>query len=292
LRSLAKALSTFALSLPLLAQAGADPSPDPQLALLRAAVEEGKTDLAIEAGEKAVKRAPESAEAWLWLGRAYGDQARKASIFRQMSLAKKCKAAWEKSLSLDPKGVPVRMDLLRFHLLAPGIAGGDKDEARRLAADIGRLEPARGHVAAGMIADFDKAPEKAEAAYRKAFELDAAAGFRPLASFLLRTERYPEAEAVCRKLLETSPDEAVAHFLLGRVAQLSGTQLEKGLASFDRFLELAREGRPSRADGLWRKGQLLEKLGRKPEAVAALREALRSEPEHKGAREDIKRLGG
>src|SRR5262245_60916100 len=47
--------------------------------------------------EKAAKLAPQQSEVQLWLGRAYGRSAQQASVFSQMGLAKKAKAAYEKA---------------------------------------------------------------------------------------------------------------------------------------------------------------------------------------------------
>jgi tetratricopeptide (TPR) repeat protein len=67
--------------------------------------------------------------------------------------------------------------------------------------------------------------------------------------------------------------------------------MEKGLALFDRFLSLdAPKDGPTHADARWRKGLLLEKLGRAPAAIAEYREALRTDPRHRGAKRELERL--
>src|SRR5205085_12677284 len=42
----------------------------------------------------------------------------------------------------------------------------------------------------------------------------------------------------------------------------------------------------------WRLGQVLEKMGKKPEAIAEFQAAVQLEPEFKPAQEDLKRLKG
>jgi tetratricopeptide (TPR) repeat protein len=157
---------------------------------VKEALKAEKWDAAIEAGEKAVKAAPESSEAHLWLGRSYGQKAIKASIFFQMGLARKCKAEFEKAVALDPKNVDARYDLVSFHVNAPGIAGGSLDKAREQAAEIARLDPVRGHIAAGAVFSSEK--------------------------------KWPEAEVEYRRALDLKPDSANLHWRLGRLFEKQG----------------------------------------------------------------------
>jgi tetratricopeptide (TPR) repeat protein len=173
---------------------------------VKEALKAEKWDAAVEAGEKAVKELPESSEAHLWLGRSYGQKAIKASIFSQIGLARKCKAEFERAVALDPKSVDARYDLLSFHVNAPGIAGGSFDRAREESAAIARLDPVRGHIAAGLIFSKEK--------------------------------KWPEAEAEYRKALDLKPDSANLHWRLGRLFEKQG---RKGDAKAEWLKALALE---------------------------------------------------
>ncbi|GAB5380530.1 MAG: hypothetical protein Alis3KO_26700 [Aliiglaciecola sp.] len=52
------------------------------------------------------------------------------SIFSALSYAKKSLKSFEKAVELEPENIQYRMGLMQFHLSAPGIAGGDEDEAK------------------------------------------------------------------------------------------------------------------------------------------------------------------
>jgi tetratricopeptide (TPR) repeat protein len=160
------------------------------LAPVKEALKAEQWDLAVGAGEKVVKELPDSSEAHLWLGRAYGQKAQRASIFSQMGLAKKCKAEFEKAVELDPKSVDARYDLVTYHVNAPGIAGGSFEKARLQAAEIARLDPIRGHIAAALI--------------------------------FAKEKKWPEAEAEYRKALDLKPDSANLHWRLGRLFERQG----------------------------------------------------------------------
>ena len=197
-----------------------DAAPSP-FAPVKEAFKAQNWDAAVEAALKAVKELPDSSEAHLWLGRAYGQKAIKASIFSQMGLAKKCKAEFEKAVALDPKSTDARVDLIQYYANAPGIAGGGMDKARVEVKVLDGLDPARGALMSGYILSREKKPAEAEAEYRRAVSL--------------------------------KPDDAAIH---------------------------------------WRFGRFLERAGKKDDAKAELREALKLDPALEGAKKDLERLGG
>jgi Tfp pilus assembly protein PilF len=188
---------------------------------VKEALKAEKWDAAIEAGEKAVKAAPESSEANLWLGRAYGQKAQRASVFTQIGLAKKCRVSFEKAVALDPKNADARVDLIQYYANAPGMVGGGMDKAWTEVKALAGLDPARGALMSGYVLAREKKPVEAEAEYRRAVSL--------------------------------RPDDATLH---------------------------------------WRLGRFLERAGRKDEAKASFREALRLDPALDEAKKDLERLGG
>ena len=73
---------------------------------------------------------------------------------------------------------------------------------------------------------------------------------------------------------------------LGKVAANGGVHRPEGLAALDQVLREPLEGGSSGYPGAWwRKGQILNALGRKDEARRAAREALKLDPKHRGAGE-------
>lgn len=260
---------------------------------IRAAMAKGDHDAASKAAEAVLKAHPRDTDALLWAGRAYGMKAMSASVFSKMSWAKKCREAWEKAVEIDPSALEPRLELLRYYLMAPGIAGGGVEKARGQAARIASIDATQGYIAAGTIADHEKKPAEAEAAYRKAAETDPKGTQGPvsLASFFARQKRWAEARVIFEKRVSGDPNDAFAIYQLGRISYLSEEEMEKGIAHFDRFLALpAPKDGPTHADARWRKGLLLEKLGRRPAAIAEYREALKADPGHRGARRELERL--
>ncbi|RME01062.1 MAG: hypothetical protein D6814_02295, partial [Calditrichaeota bacterium] len=63
--------------------------------------------------KKAVALAPENSNYHLWLGRAYGQQAMRASIFKKFGRAKRAKKEFETSVRLDSTNLEARFDLFQ-----------------------------------------------------------------------------------------------------------------------------------------------------------------------------------
>jgi len=191
--------------------ADGQPAPAPVGAEIRAVLQAGDHDRAVALAEKAAAADPKSSEAQQWLGRAYGEKARTASVLKAPGLAKKAKAAWEKAVALDPDNVVARSDLVEFYSRVPGIVGGDAAEARRQADEILRRNPARGHLAWGTIHEAGKDFPKAEAEFRIAAETagadasDRVRGWWRLARLYEKQGKNDEAVAALRRAVEVDP---------------------------------------------------------------------------------------
>ena len=292
LRPAARLLAAALLFAPLAAFAAA-PEPAKRSDAIRLALQKGDPEAAVTAADAALKSSPKDTDVLLWAGRAYGQKAMSASVFSKMSLAKRCRESWEKAVAVDPAFLDARSELLRYYLVAPGIAGGSVEKAREQAARIAAIDVTQGHIARGRVAEHEKDLAGAEAAYRKAAESDpkGTAGPIALGAFFGGQKRWAEAREIFQKRLEAAPDDAFAIYQLGRVAYFSGEDLDKGVACFERYLALpVPEDGPTHADARWRKGLLLEKLGKTPAAIAEYREALKADPAHRGARRELERL--
>lgn len=96
--------------------------------------------------EQACKAYPNSAEVHYLRGQIMGEQASRA-FFSAMSYAKKSLTSFEKAVELAPKQIKYRQALLQFHLFAPSIAGGDKQQAQLQIAQIKQLDTVEGELA-------------------------------------------------------------------------------------------------------------------------------------------------
>ena len=276
----------------LLVQAAAGPGAAPFSAMIRAWAS-GNLDTAISAAADVLKAEPHNVEYLSRIGSLYCDKAKNANLFTKMSWADKCRGAWEQASTIDPKNTDVRFSLIQYYSRTPGIAGGNMDKAKAQATAVAALDGVLGEIAWGNIARAEKQLGEAERRYRKAAEIDAAGMRGPitLANFLGSEKRWVEARRQFEERLAKDPGDRFAAFQLASVLQAEGADLAKALQLFERYLSGAVvPGGPTHADAWCRKGQVLDRLGRKADAIAAWEAALKRVPDHFNALRELKRL--
>jgi tetratricopeptide (TPR) repeat protein len=109
-------------------------------------------DRAVEWFEKAAQVDAGNSDYHLWLGRGYGNQALRASVWSRFFLARKVRQHFEKAVELDPENTAARLDLLEYYLKAPRFLGGGKEKALVQAEEIKKRDVERGREAEEMIA--------------------------------------------------------------------------------------------------------------------------------------------
>jgi tetratricopeptide (TPR) repeat protein len=246
-----------------------------------------------EAFARAVAAAPENAVAEFYLGRVYGEQAQRASVFRQASLARKTKASFERAVRLDPDYLEARQGLLQYFLVAPGVMGGSEERAREQAAEIRRRNPYRGALAATQVLqkrkDWAGVEREMEPLTRQYPE--SLAVWTTLGGALGAQGRWDDAWASADRMTAALRDAPVTWYLAGRVAAESGTRLERGEAALLRYLQHRPEPtEPTLAAAHWRMGQLRERQGQREAARTAYQTAVRLDPKLKSAQESLARL--
>jgi tetratricopeptide (TPR) repeat protein len=278
--------------------------------------------------ETAVKLDPSKAAYHRELGELYCDQAQKVSVFKQLGLAHKCRDQMDAALALsrDADNLGSRMS---YYLEAPAIAGGDKQKATELAAEILKIDPARGYLAQARIARaqngnpeplYYKAaeadprnyaaqitlavlavdakhddPAMCEKHSRAAIALnpDRAEGYRWLALALARQGRVEEVAKTIALAQAAIPDDLSPLVFAARGFMSKNIELARAEQMLRRYLAETREpehGAPLLAGARWSLALALEKQGNKKEAVGELEAALRLKPDFEPAKRDLKRL--
>jgi len=205
--------------------------------------------------EKATQLAPANSEYALQLGHAYGVGAMKSGLLSKMGFAKKCKAAYEKAVELDPANIDAHWSLMEYCRQAPGFIGGGMDQAYVQAEAIRKIDPRRGRIA--------------------------------LASIYTAEKKYDEAFALFEEAHRDNPADADSLYHLGRIAAISGEHLDRGLAALRECTKL--EG-GNNARTHTRIGNILEKQGDMPGAKAAYEAALALDPKFTQAVEALRKL--
>ena len=290
-------------------------------------ISSGSWEDAIDYLEKAAELDKMNARYQLMLGNAYGLKAQNAGILKKFGAASDCRKHYERAVELDSAYVEARSNLLEYYLQAPGIMGGSVAKAKTQADEIMKLDSCQGHLAAGRIHNYEKEPEEEEVCYRKAVEAGPGRllAYQALWYFYMNNKRGSDAEALFSKALTALSDKTeicymaglyyvqekdfarardlfgdmlridsskvTACYQLGKVALLSGEDLERGLDYFERYLTVKpRKGDPAWSQTHWRMGMIEEKLGRKDRARSEYLKALELNPKLSEAGKALKEL--
>ncbi len=154
-------------------------------------------DAAATECEQAVRMDGQSSNYHLWLGRALGERADRASFMSAFSLGKRVRVEFETAVQLDPRNADALADLGEFYNSAPGIVGGGADKAENTAAQLDKVDPARAHQLRGWTAESKKDYGTAERELRAAVTMDPHPAFAwmSVASFYRRRQRWDDLDA-------------------------------------------------------------------------------------------------
>jgi tetratricopeptide (TPR) repeat protein len=305
---------------------------DAHLNWLAARVHRAFGDLpgAIGLAQKAVQLAPGNADYHLTLAELQGRQAQQSSLVRQALMARGIYKELQTAYQLDPKNVDAKWGMLRYYWMAPGIAGGDKNKARAMAAEIARLDPVQGYFAQAVLAEEEKRTADIESNYRKSIEVDpknfdarmnlaefymvdprnfdkaepnllAAEKIAPgriepyaeLAKIYAERQQWQKLDEVLIRSEHQIGDNLLPYYNAGATIANAGSDLGRAERYFRKYISQEPEGNsPSISMAHWRLGQVLDKLGRRPEAITELDTAVKMNPGLDGARKDLKRIRG
>ncbi len=258
------------------------------------AMEQNDAGKAVDWLEKSVSLNPASSVYYDWLGRAYGEQAQRASKFKLPFLAGKTKSAWEKSIALDPNNLDARDDMILYYLQAPGFLGGGKDKARLMAQEIKKRNPYRGAVSFARVCSDAKDLPCVERELNSLLSSypDSTVGYTSLAAFYVTGKQYDKAFSIIDQRLKTRPNDPAALYAYGRTASLTGMNLDRGEQALKAYIAAPNPLGPTVAHAHYRLGLVEEKKGAKDLARREYQEALRLEPGQQEATKALKALGG
>ncbi len=144
------------------------------------------------------------------LGDAYAIKAQTGSLLSAPFAVKKMKKAWETCLEKEPGREATLEKLIMFHLFAPGIMGGNEEEAGRLIVRLQKSEPLQAMLVRGRQAQKNKDNPGAEKFFRQA-QTEFPESAQPdlaLASLFNRTDRQKEAGDLYRSALAKDPERS------------------------------------------------------------------------------------
>jgi tetratricopeptide (TPR) repeat protein len=147
--------------------------------------------------EQAVKLDGQNGAYHMWLGRALGERADRASFLNAYSLGKRVRTEFEEAVRLNPRDPEALADLGEFYYSAPGVVGGGLDKAEGIAAQLDKVDAARAHELRSHIAEQRKDYDTAERELKQAVAVGAHPAFQwmALASFYRRRGRWTDLDS-------------------------------------------------------------------------------------------------
>ena len=294
--------------------------------------EQGDKDAALKLANAAAAADPRSADAQYALAEDYGREARGASVLRQPGLAGKMKKAAEAALAIDPNHIDALEIASDFYHYAPGIVGGDKKKAIEYVDRMVAVDPVAGWLKRAEVAmdGKDKDTVRAAECYRQAAAVQPASqraqvalaswllprwrdpataeklalgavqaepwrtgGWQVLAALYAFQERWADLDDVLKKSEAAEPTHLAPWYTAARQLINTGKEPARAEAYLRHYLAAEPEiGSQTWAAARWRLGQVLEKEGKKSEAVAEMETAVKLDPKLEDAKKDLKRLRG
>jgi tetratricopeptide (TPR) repeat protein len=177
-------------------------------------------DAAASECQQAVTMEPQSSDYHMWLGRALGEKAGRASFMSAFSLAGHVRTEFEQAVQLDPQNAPALADLGEFYYDAPGIVGGGSDKAEAIAVQLEKVDPARAAELRGRIAEKHHDYATAEQELKQAIAVSEHPAFQwmVLGSFYSRHNRWDDMNTALQNGLKAADKDGAANVALFNAA--------------------------------------------------------------------------
>ena len=218
-----------------------------QLAHAQALMGLEQTEAAAEFLQQASKSFPKDADLLQLAAMNQFTLAQQASIFSAAGHAKDGLALLKQAVSLAPEDSDLQLNLIGFYLQAPGIAGGDEDEARRMAKALAGKDPVAGPLAQAMVLNSDEKTDEALKVIDEAIKQQPqqARLLAQKAVLLLSKKQMAEAAALYQQAaqLAEKPQQKYSYlYQIGRLAAVEQQDKAAGKAALQQFIDFYKDG--------------------------------------------------
>lgn len=206
-----------------------------------------QTEAAAEFLQQSSKSFPKDADLLQLAAMNQFTLAQQASIFSAAGHAKDGLALLKQAVRLAPDDADLQLNLIGFYLQAPGIAGGDEDEAKRMAQTLSGKDPVAGPLAQAMVLNNDEKTDEALKVIDEAIKQQPqqARLLAQKAVLLLSKKQMAEAAALYQQAaqLAEKPQQKYSYlYQVGRLAAVEQQDKAAGKAALQQFIDFYKDG--------------------------------------------------
>ena len=245
----------------------------------------GDLDEAEEYINKTIDLNPLDANVQFTYAEIMAKQAEEASLFTMASYVKKVKKSFMMAVELAPENIEYRRALIKFHTNAPGMLGGDINEALKHAQALKKVDTLSGtgaliHVL-GKMGNDEKFTEELNFALLNF--VDEPELYYQLGLYYQEQENFNEAFVNFRKaahMVTTSDKQRNARyralFQIGRTSLLSNSSYDEGVKAMTQYFQEAviTSSMPSKSWAKYRLANLIEAQGDQSQARQLYKELI------------------
>ena len=273
--------------------------PQQQKNEIEQAIAKNDWDTAEEIAEDLTDQFPRDSEAYYLLALAIRNKMENVSSMRALMNTGDYNDALDKAISLDPSNVKALNEQIGYLIFAPGVAGGDREEAAEKIKHLQRVSPIDAARMSLSLASAEENTDKQIQALDSLIQLEPDNKQHPItkAIIFINQKKYPEADTLLEQVEQGAEERHALAALYQRarwriIAKQEFNLSEQWLRDYiKRFPALDNQnGIPDLSAAYWRLGLALELSNDKPAAVEALKTSVELNPEFKEAKKDLKRL--
>ncbi len=173
--------------------------------------------------------------------------AQQASIFSAAGHAKDGLALLKQAVNLAPDDADLQLNLIGFYLQAPGIAGGDEAEGKKLAQALAAKDPVAGPLAQAMVLNSDEKTDDALKVIDQALQQQPQQPrlLAQKAVMMVSKKQMAEAAALYQQAAQAAekPKQKYNYlYQIGRLAAVEQQDKAAGKAALQQFIDFYKDG--------------------------------------------------
>lgn len=270
-----------------------------QQAAILAALKVNNWDRALDLAEDLVDDFPKSSKAYYLLASAIRVKMQDVSRVRAMFSLGDYKDALAKAIELNPENTDARVEEIGFYMMAPSVAGGDKDLAAKKIVQLKKINKVQGLEMEAQLADVNGDKDKLEGIYQEILTLkpNYPNALMQLGVMAMQKNNYLKADEY---LLKINGDEDAGWLLLAQYQRAKARVLAKQdsdtaislLQEYEKSLLTVKSkiNLPDASAVYWRMALAYENKGDVKQAIKLLKQSVKLNGDFDLAQNDLDRL--